>query len=79
MPTTHLGLPLINAAQAQKHVPHNEALFLLDALAQLSVSTRNVTSPPSTPVEGDRLLVGANATGAFADKSNMIATFLAGA
>lgn len=79
MPTTHLGLPLINAAQAQKHVPHNEALFLLDALAQLSVSTRNVTSPPSTPVEGDRVLVGANATGAFADKSNMIATFLAGA
>ena len=38
MTTTHLGLPLIDAAQAQKHVPHNEALFLLDALTQLSVS-----------------------------------------
>ena len=27
--TTHLGLPLIAAAQAQKHVTHNEALQVL--------------------------------------------------
>jgi hypothetical protein len=35
--TTHLGLPLLAAAQAQKHVTHNEALVLADALVQLSV------------------------------------------
>ena len=28
--TTHLGLPYLLAAQAQKHVTHNEALRLLD-------------------------------------------------
>ncbi|NNC01095.1 DUF2793 domain-containing protein, partial [Corallococcus exiguus] len=27
--TTHLNLPLLAAAQAQKHVTHNEALALL--------------------------------------------------
>lgn len=79
MSTTHLGLPLIGAAQAQKHVPHNEALFLLDAINQLSVSARNVTSPPASPAEGDRLLIGANASGAFAGKTGTIATYLAGA
>ncbi|MFL5315232.1 MAG: DUF2793 domain-containing protein, partial [Microvirga sp.] len=28
--TPHLALPLIAAAQAQKHVTHNEALFAVD-------------------------------------------------
>ena len=35
--TTHLALPYILAAQAQKHVTHNEALRLLDGLIQISV------------------------------------------
>lgn len=76
--TTHLALPFLDAAQAQKHVTHNEALALIDALTQLSISARNVTAPPATPAEGDRLLIGAGATGAFAGKSDQIATFLAG-
>lgn len=76
--TTHLALPLIDAAQAQKHVTHNEALALLDALAHLAVSARNVTSPPTSPSEGDRVLVGAGAADAFAGKDGQIATFLAG-
>lgn len=79
MTTTHLGLPLIDAAQAQKHVPHNEALFLLDALTQLSVSASNVITPPTSPIEGERVLVGAHATGVFAGKTDAVATFLAGA
>ena len=29
--TPLIGLPLIEASQAQKHVTHNEALLLLDA------------------------------------------------
>ncbi len=79
MQTTHLALPLIDAAQAQKHVTHNEALALLDALAHLAVTARNVVSPPASPGEGDRFLVGATATGAFSGKDRQIATFLAGA
>lgn len=34
--TTHLLLPYILASQAQKHVTHNEALRLLDAMIQPS-------------------------------------------
>jgi hypothetical protein len=75
--SSHLALPFIDAAQAQKHVTHNEALQLLDALVHLSVSTRNQTAPP--PTEGQRLLVGTGASGAFAGKESRIATFLAGA
>ncbi len=77
--STHLALPYIDAAQAQKHVTHNEALQLLDALAHLSVSERDQTAPPASPTEGQRFLVGAGASGAFAGKDFQIATFLAGA
>lgn len=78
MQTTHLALPLIDAAQAQKHVTHNESLALLDALTHLAVTARGVAFPPVTPNEGERLLIGAGATGAFAGRSGQIATFLAG-
>jgi hypothetical protein len=36
--TPHLALPLMAAAQAQKHVTHNEALRLLDGLVQGTVT-----------------------------------------
>jgi hypothetical protein len=39
MDTTHLQLPYLAAAQAQKHVTHNEALRLLDALSSSPCST----------------------------------------
>src|SRR5215207_4151202 len=38
--TPKLALPLLAAAQAQKHVTHNEALSTLDALDQLAVRER---------------------------------------
>ncbi|MDW4551508.1 DUF2793 domain-containing protein [Defluviimonas sp. D31] len=61
--TTHLGLPYLMAAQAQKHVTHNEALRLLDAMVQLSVLDRTRTAPPASPADGDRHLVAPGATG----------------
>ena len=61
--TTHLLLPYILASQAQKHVPHNEALRILDGLVQLSVLDRDLTAPPGSPADGDRYIVGSGATG----------------
>lgn len=61
--TTHLLLPYILASQAQKHVTHNEALRLLDAMVQLSVLDRDLTAPPTSPTDGDRHLVASGATG----------------
>ncbi|MEX0971534.1 MAG: DUF2793 domain-containing protein [Paracoccaceae bacterium] len=76
--TTHLGLPHLAAAQAQKHVTHNEALDLLDAIIHLSI-TSQLDTPPGSPSEGDRHLVIATATGDWAGWEGSIATFIAGA
>lgn len=73
--TPHLDLPLLAAAQAQKHVTHNEALASLDALVQLSVKERGRITPPASPTVGDRYLVGSGATGAFAGKEGKVALY----
>src|SRR3712207_6202303 len=73
--TPHLALPLLAAAQAQKHVTHNEALASLDALVHLAVKERDRTTAPGSPAEGDRYLVGAGATGAFAGHDDEIALY----
>ena len=49
--TPRLGLPLLAAGQAQKHVTHNDALMRLDALAHLAVASRAQTVPPGSPGE----------------------------
>ena len=52
--TIHLGLPHIAASQAQKHVTHNEALRMLDALVMLAVKDRDLSAPPGSPARGSR-------------------------
>jgi len=77
--TTNLKLPYIMAAQAQKHVTHNEALRALDAVVHLGVSDRHLVAPPDTPSEGDRHIVAADASGAWESRSGQIAAFQDGA
>jgi Protein of unknown function (DUF2793) len=77
--TTHLLLPYILAAQAQKHVTHNEALRLLDGLVQLSVRDRDRTTPPGAPADGDRHIVGSGATGLWAGWDGNVAYWVDGA
>jgi len=74
----NLKLPYLAPAQAQKHVTHNEALRQLDAILQLSVATVTDT-PPTSPDNGERVMVGESPTGDFADKVNQIAAFQDGA
>ena len=76
--TTHLLLPYILAAQAQKHVTHNEALRLLDAVVQLSVLDRDLTVPPASPAEGDRYIVASGATGLWAGWDLNVTTWVDG-
>jgi hypothetical protein len=57
-----LSLPLIQPAQAQKHVTHNEALRMLDVLVQLAVASRSLTAPPTFPADGARWIVAPGAT-----------------
>jgi hypothetical protein len=74
-----LGLPYLEAAQAQKHVTHNEALRRLDAIVQLAVIDRDLAAPPPTPLEGDRYIVAAGASGAWAGRAGQVAAWQDGA
>jgi hypothetical protein len=77
--TTKLALPYIAAAQAQKHVTHNEALRALDAIAQIGVLDKDLATPPGAPDEGDSYVVPAGATGAWAGHGGKVAAFQDGA
>ncbi|PRX28668.1 Protein of unknown function [Meinhardsimonia xiamenensis] len=79
MTTPNLALPHIAAAQAQKHVTHNQSLDLLDGLVQLSVKDRDLSAPPASPAEGDRYIVAAGASGAWAGWDGDVAMFSGGA
>ncbi|WP_323038236.1 DUF2793 domain-containing protein [Gemmobacter sp.] len=70
-----LALPLLQAAQAQKHVTHNEALRLLDILVQPAVASRTTAVPPAFPLAGDRHIVPPGATGAWAGQDRAIAYY----
>lgn len=74
--TPRLGLPLLAAAQAQKHVTHNEALAALDALVQLACLDKDLSVPPADPAEGDRYLIAAaSPTGAWAGLSGQVVRY----
>ncbi|MFC4625070.1 DUF2793 domain-containing protein [Daeguia caeni] len=76
--TPNLNLPFILPSQAQKHVTHNEALRILDAVIQLRVLSRTLEEPPATPDEGSRYIVAAAATGDWVGHSGDIACFIDG-
>jgi hypothetical protein len=76
--TTHLQLPLLAAAQAQKHVTHNEAIQRLDGLVQLSVKDRDLTSPPGSPSDGDRYIPASGASGDWEDWDQNVAWYVDG-
>jgi hypothetical protein len=73
--TPNLGLPYIMAAQAQKHVTHNEAIRALDALVHLAVIDRDRTTPPASPADGDRHIIGTGSTGAWSGHDLEVAAF----
>ncbi|WP_186827157.1 DUF2793 domain-containing protein [Shimia ponticola] len=70
--TPVFGLPYIQAAQAQKHVTHNEALRVLDAVTQIAV-IGVLAQPPAEPSDGMRVLVAAGASAEFAGHEHALA------
>lgn len=70
--TTRLGLPYILPSQAQKHVPHNEALDALDTMVQLVLESIGNT-PPVSPSEGACFGVDASPAGAWNSAAGAIA------
>lgn len=76
--SSSLSLPFIMPSQAQKHVTHNEALRILDAVTQLTVIADDATSPPGTPTEGARYIPDAGAIGDWTGREGEIALFEGG-
>lgn len=70
--TTRLGLPYILPSQAQKHVPHNEALDALDGMVQLAIAGI-LNSPPPSPADGVCFGVDAEPTGAWSNAAGKVA------
>jgi hypothetical protein len=70
--TNNLALPYILPSQAQKHVPHNEALQRLDAVVQLAIAAQ-LQTPPETPVEGACYLIASTADGEWTGRPGQIA------
>lgn len=71
--TRRLKLPLLDSAQAQKHVAMNAALTRIDALTTQSVVSRSFIAPPVDALDGDVHIVGAGADGAWAGRDGMLA------
>ena len=74
-----LSLPFIQAAQAQKHVTHNEALRALDLLVQLSFEDDAQTAPPIAPSEGECYIVASGGSGDWIGQDGKIAAYIDGA
>lgn len=71
--TPRIGLPLLQPAQAQKHVTVNEALTRLDALAGLVLEGIGQVPVPAEPPEGACWVVGNGAGGVWAGQDGTIA------
>jgi len=76
--TARFKLPLLDAAQAQKHVTVNEALVRADTLGAGRVERRDLTAPPAGPADGDAHIVATGATGAWAGQDGDLALYLNG-
>jgi hypothetical protein len=77
--TTHLKLPYLAAAQAQKHVTVNEGMSALDSLVQCSVLEIFRNDPPAGPADGDRYIVGGSPTGGWFSNAYSLAVWRDGA
>ncbi|MEZ5779851.1 MAG: DUF2793 domain-containing protein [Paracoccaceae bacterium] len=71
--TSQLGLPLVQPAQAQKHVTINEAFSRLDGLVELTLVSRSRTIPPTAVADGVCYGVPVGAVNEWAGQAGRIA------
>ncbi|TPG19949.1 DUF2793 domain-containing protein [Sphingomonas koreensis] len=75
--SARLGLPLLQAGQAQKEMTVNEALTRLDLAVQARVTAIGVDDPPADAEVGDCWIVGAAPTGDWAGMAGALAGWTA--
>lgn len=73
-PTTQrFGLPLLQPAQAQKHVTVNDALMRLDGLVNLVLQSASLSAPPLSAVDGQCWGVPSGGSGPWTGQDGQIA------
>jgi len=75
--TPKLQMPELVVGQAGKELTHNQALAVLDQLAQAVVVDKDLTAPPGSPANGSMYIVAAGATGDWAGQAGKLAYWLA--
>ncbi|MFN3259908.1 MAG: DUF2793 domain-containing protein [Pikeienuella sp.] len=76
--TAKLALPLLSAAQAQKHVTVNEALARLDTITSAHLESAELSAPPPAPAEGDGYAVRTPGVAEWSARDGQVAFFLNG-
>lgn len=76
--SARIGLPFLDAAQAQKHVTVNEALARLDIVSAGLVGSMDKIVPPTEPVDGDAHIVPIAAASDWSGQDGKVAIFLNG-
>jgi len=76
--TARLGLPLLQAGQAQKEVLHNEAITVLEGLAIGLVEEGPRNDPPALPEFGALWIVGPAPTGSWSGQAGAFALWTEG-
>lgn len=71
--TNQFGMPLLASAQAQKHVTVNEALSILDAVAQFRIASADIATPPTGVAEGTAYLIPEGAVNEWTTQAGHIA------
>jgi len=73
--TSHLGITLVEQAQAQKEITVNQALTRIDALLNTGAISRSTSTPPGSPSSGDLYIVGVSPTGAWSGQAGKLAYY----
>lgn len=76
--TVNNNIPFVPENTIDPAAGLNEALNVIDILLQLAVVTVNTNTPPASPAEGDRHVVGQAPTGAWAGRAGLVARYLDG-
>jgi hypothetical protein len=77
--TPNLSLPYLQANQSQKHVTLAESLQTLDAVIHIAVPDASSDTPPASPAEGERAVIGDSPTGDWSGHAGELAQYVDGA
>ena len=73
--TPHLGMALVEQAQAQKEITVNMALMQIDALLNTHAIDKDINTPPGSPVQGDVYIVGGSPTSLWSGHAKELTYF----